>query len=125
MSRARETGIITCPHDSMGNPRPPVTTTIGETWIARGMKAKGTSGVTTRDFLGADLRHYIRALKNKGVGIRDEWEKDAFGRHKRWFLKDGHEIEIIPEKQKPAGGNLRASNSNYSSNSKKGGSSNE
>ena len=103
MNRARETGIITCPHDSMGNPRPPVITTIGETWIAKGMNAKGDIGVTTRDFLGADLRHYIRALKNKGVGIRDEWETDAFGRHKRWFLKDGHEIEIIPEIEKPAG----------------------
>ena len=106
MSRARETGIITCPHDSMGNPRPPVTTTIGETWIAKGMKAKGATGVTTRDFLGADLRHYIRALKNKGVGIRDEWETDAFGRHKRWFLNDGHKIEIIPEIEKPAQGRI-------------------
>ena len=125
MSRARETGIITCPHDSMGNPRPAVKTTFGETWVIKGMKAKSHAGVTTRDFLGADLRHYIRALKHKGIGIRDEWETDAFGRHKRWFLKDGHEIEIIPEKQKPAGSNLRASNSNNSSNGKKGGSSNE
>ena len=112
MSRARETGIITCPHDAMGNPRPPVTTTRGETWVIKGMKAKSLTGVTTRDFLGADLRHYIRALKHKGIGIRDEWETDAFGRHKRWFLNEGHEIEIVPEKQKPAGGNLRALNQN-------------
>lgn len=78
-----------------------MTTTPGETWVMRGMKAKGVAGVTTRDFLGADLRHYIRALKNKGISIRDEWETDAFGRHKRWFLNEGHEIEAIPEIEKP------------------------
>lgn len=112
MSRATDTGIITCPHDSKGNPRPPITTTPGETWVMSGMKEKGYRGVTTRDFLGADLRHYIRALKHKGVGIRDEWESDAFGRHKRWFLKEGYSIQIVSEKKKPSGN--RASDSNGS-----------
>jgi len=102
MSRLQETGIVTCPLDSIGNPRPPVSTTPGETWIVKGMESKGKVGVTTRDFLGADLRHYIRALKNKGVGIRDEWETDAFGRHKRWWLKEGHTLQVIPKKRKPA-----------------------
>ena len=111
MSRARETGIITCPHDSMGNPRPPVTTTIGETWVLLGMQVKAGKGVTTRDFLGADLRHYIRNFKNKGIGIREEWETDSFGRHKRWFLKDGHKIERVPKRKKPDACSKRASNS--------------
>ena len=108
-----ETGILTCPQESLGNPRPPIKTTLGETWIIKGMKSKGGAGVTTRDFLGADLRHYIRTLKNKGVGIRDEWETDAFGRHKRWFLKEGHSLEVIPKKRKPATAvTMQASNLN-------------
>lgn len=102
MSRARETGVVTCPHDSLGNSRPPVLTTCGETWVLSGMITKGSRGVTTRDFLGADLRHYIREFKRKGIGIRDEWETDSFGRHKRWYLKDGHALERIPQKTKPA-----------------------
>ena len=113
MRAAQESGLLTCPHDSLGNPRPPVTTTPGETWIVKGMKSKGRAGVTTRDFLGANLRHYIRALKNKGVGIRDEWESDGFGRHKRWFLKEGHSLEVIPKKTKPAtAATVQASNLN-------------
>lgn len=100
MSRAMETGIVICPNDSLGNPRPPVTTTCGETWVLSGMIAKGRTGVTTRDFLGADLRHFIRELKRRGIGIRDEWETDAFGRHKRWWLKEGHRLKRIPKKKK-------------------------
>jgi len=103
MSRLTETGIVTCPNDSLGNPGPVIKTTSGETWVMKGMELKSQIGVTTRDFLGADLRHYIRALKNKGVRIRDEWETDAFGRHKRWWLKEGHSIRTIPKKTKPAG----------------------
>ncbi len=109
MRRSTDTGLVSCPPDSLGNPRPPVMTTPGETWVISGMKEKGYRGVTTRDFLGADLRHYIRALKQKGLKIRDEWETDTFGRHKRWFLEPGHEIEVIPKKAKPAtadGGSL-------------------
>ncbi len=123
MSRARETGIITCPHDSMGNPRPPVTTTIGETWVLSGMIAKGSIGVTTRDFLGADLRHYIREFKRKGISVRDEWETDAFGRHKRWWLNEGHTLERIPEKKKPA--KAKRASQNPKSNGELGGHSDE
>ena len=120
MRAAQETGLLTCPNDSLGNPGPSITTTPGETWIVKGMKSKGRAGVTTRDFLGADLRHYIRALKNKGVGIRDEWETDSFGRHKRWFLKEGHSLEVITKKRKPAtAATVQASNLNP--NSKYGG----
>ena len=111
MSRATETGLVTCPNDSLGNLRPKVETTIGETWVLCGMIAKGSRGVTTRDFLGADLRHYIREFKRKGIGIRDEWETDSFGRHKRWWLKGGYSIERIPKKQKPTtAATVRASN---------------
>ena len=41
MRAAQETGLLTCPNDSLGNPRPPVTTTPGETWIVKGMNSKG------------------------------------------------------------------------------------
>ena len=99
MSRSREAGIVTLPNDALGNPRPQVETTSGETWVLTGMITKGNIGVTTRDFLGADLRHYIREFKRKGIGVRDEWETDAFGRHKRWWLKDGYSIERIPKKK--------------------------
>lgn len=121
MRAAQEMGLLTCPNDSLGNPRPPVTTTPGETWIVKGMKSKGRAGVTTRDFLGADLRHYIRALKNKGVGIRDEWETDSFGRHKRWFLKEGHSLEVIPKKTKAAGGKAKRLSNPIASNGEIGG----
>lgn len=110
MSRASETGIVTCPKDSLGNPRPLVETTPGETWVLSGMIAKGAVGVTTRDFLGADLRHYVREFKRKGIGVRDEWETDSFGRHKRWWLTEGHMLERIPKKKKPVAGSKRASN---------------
>ena len=113
MSRVMDTGIVTLPDDSLGQPRGTVKTTPGETWVLTGMIAKGSNGVTTRDFLGADLRHYIRALKHKGVGIRDEWESDSFGKHKRWFLKEGHTLERVPEKRKPAtAATVQASNLN-------------
>lgn len=125
MSSARETGIVTRPDDSLGNPRPLVTTTPGETWVVGGMLAKGVRGVTTRDFLGADLRHYIREFKRKGIGVRDEWETDSFGRHKRWWLTDGHTLERVPKKTKPAGGNQRASNPNTSKDRNLGGLSDE
>ncbi len=121
MSHARETGIVTRPDDSLGNPRPPVKTTPGETWVVGGMLAKGVRGVTTRDFLGADLRHYIREFKRKGIGIRDEWETDSFGRHKRWWLTDGHKLERVPKKTKPAGGDQRASNQNTNNGELEGG----
>ena len=103
MSRATETGVVICPRDRHGNPRLSIKTTAGETWVIKCMKAKGRTGVTTRDFLGADLRHYIRSFKNKGIEIRDEWETDAFGRHKRWWLNDGYTIECVPKKTKAAG----------------------
>ena len=124
MSRTIEAGIVTRPNDALGNPRPQVETTSGETWVLSGMITKGDIGVTTRDFLGADLRHYIREFKRKGIGVRDEWETDSFGRHKRWFLKDGHTIKRIPKKTKPAAGSERASNPK-SSNGKSGDKSDE
>ena len=113
MSRVMDTGIVTLPDDSLGQPRGTVKTTPGETWVLTGMIAKGSNGVTTRDFLGADLRHYIREFIRKGIGIRDEWETDSFGRHKRWWLTDGHALERIPKKTKtPTAGTVESSNPN-------------
>ena len=113
MERPSDKGVITCPPDSLGNPRPDISTTSGETWVASKMMFKGSIGVTCRDFNGADLRHYIRALKNKGVGIHDEWETDAFGKHKRWFIKPGYSLRRIPKKTKPTPqAKVRVSNSN-------------
>ena len=84
------------------------------------MMDKGTIGVTTRDFLGADLRHYIRNLKHKGIGIREAWETDAFGRHKRWWLKDGHSIELVSKKRKPTTGATVLASNPHASNSEIG-----
>ena len=103
MSRPQETGVVLRKSININQPDLTTTTTIGETWVFVGMQNKGRAGVTTRDFLGADLRSHIRRLKHKGIGIRDEWETDAFSRHKRWWLKDGHTIELVPKKTKPAG----------------------
>ena len=96
MRGAQITGIVTRQSEIENMPDLTVKTTRGEIWIVTTMKAKGSIGVTTRDFLGADLRHYIRSLKNKGIGIEDEWETDTFGKHKRWKLKSGHHIELVP-----------------------------
>ena len=124
MGRPTHTGVLTCPPDSLGNPRPPIKTTPGETWVLSGMIAKGSKGVTTRDFLGADLRHYIREFNRKGIGIRDEWETDSFGRHKRWWLKEGHSIKTIPKKTKPAGRAAKRVSNPKNSNGEIGGLSN-
>jgi len=112
MSRRQLAGIVTRQSDVAGVLALSVSITCGEVWVFSTMLAKGKRGVTCRDFNGADLRHYIRNLKNKGVGIDHRWKKDAFSRHKRWWLKDGHSFEDT-SKKKPATGRMsRVSNPN-------------
>ena len=80
MGRPTHTGVLTCPLDSFGNPRPNIITTPGETWVTEKMLFKD----------------------RKGVGIWDRWETDAFGRHKRWFIKPGYSLRRVPKVKKPA-----------------------
>lgn len=78
--------------------------TAKTTTIYDGFLKAGRHGVTTRDWPGYDLRHYIRVMRNKGIAITDEWEGHEDGQHKRWFLADGHSHREIahPKKTKPA-----------------------
>lgn len=63
----------------------------------------GSEGITCRDWHGYDLRHHLRVLRNKGIGIDREWEKHEGGQHGRWRLKPGHSHkEILIPKEKPA-----------------------
>ena len=65
----------------------------------------GRKGITCRDWQGFDLRHHLRVLRNKGIGIEREWEKHEGGQHGRWRLRPGHSHREItyPQKQKPSG----------------------
>lgn len=115
MPRARLAGIVTRQSEVQRKPSHSVELRCGEVWVFQKMLTAGRKGVTCRDFLGADLRHYIRNLKHKGIGIDFKWEQDAFSHHKRWWLKEGHsfqEIPYVPKKKKPAAGSERASNPN-------------
>jgi len=113
MPRARLAGIVTRESEVSGKPSHSVELRCGEVWVFKKMLAAGLNGVTCRDFIGADLRHYIRNLKGKGVGIDFKWEADAFSRHKRWWLKSGHSFKEIPysKKSKPStAATVKASN---------------
>lgn len=96
LTRARTACEVTRKAETAGKPDHKAIITCGEVWVFNRMVQYGKRGVTTRDFLGADLRHYIRNLKRKGIGIDFEWETDSFGRHKRWRLRDGHTSRNVP-----------------------------
>lgn len=100
MGRAKIAGEVIRKSEVAEMPDHRTVLTCGEVWVYRTMAAKGKLGVTCADFNGADLRHYIRNLKNKVIGIDEEWEADAFSRHKRWRLKDGHSFREIPYPKK-------------------------
>ena len=104
MSRQKLAGIVTRQSEVEGKPSHSTELRCGEVYIFKLIQSYGSRGITCGDFRG-DLRHYIRNLKQKGVGLREAWENDAFGRHKRWWLKPGHSFREIPyvPKKKPSG----------------------
>ena len=105
MSRARIAAIVTRASEVAGKPSHSTELRCGEVYIFKLIQSKGSRGITCGDFRG-DLRHYIRNLKHKGIGLNEAWEKDAFGHHKRWWLKEGHSIVDIPytpKRKKTAG----------------------
>lgn len=85
--------------------------------VFQSLMAAGKRGITCRDWHGYDLRHFIRALRNAGIGIDREWETNGpefGGQHGRWKLRPGHSYREVPypERKKPSG--KRASNPNTS-----------
>ena len=127
MSRARQAAIVTRKSEVAGKPSHSTELRCGEVYIFKLIQSKGSRGITCGDFRG-DLRHYIRNLKHKGIGLKEAWEKDAFGQHKRWWLKEGHSIVDIPytpKRKKTAGDEPERSSNPKNSNGEIGGLSDE
>ena len=115
MSRAKIAGEVTRKSETAGMPDHSAVLICGEYLVFKKMATFGARGVTTRDFAGWDLRHYIRNLKKKGVAISEQWEADELSRHKRWRLKSGHAHKEIPYPKKtksPTVAPVTTSNSN-------------
>lgn len=102
--------------ETPGRPGLSITLKAGVALVFKGFAERGKAGFTTRDWPGYDLRHYIREMKNSGIGIDSRWEKNALGgQHKRWWLRDGHSYEEIPYPEKTRASRrrpLKLSNSN-------------
>lgn len=89
--------------ETSGKPNNAIILKAGVALVYQGFEKRGKRGFTTRDWPGYDLRHYIREMKNRGIGIDHAWEKNGLGgQHKRWWLRDGHSSEEIayPKKKK-------------------------
>ena len=102
--------------ETIGKPSNTVVLKAGVALIYRGFEKQGKRGFTTKDWPGYDLRHYIREMRNAGVGIDHRWEKnDLGGQHKRWWLREGHSSQEIPypKRKKPStAATVMASNPN-------------
>lgn len=124
MSRRKTACEVTRKSETAGMPDHSTVLTMGTSIVYRKLAEVGRSGITTRDFPGWDVRHYIRVMKESGIGFDFTWEKNELGgQHKRWWLKDGHShIEIpYPKKTKPTtGATVLASISNKTSIEMKG-----
>lgn len=105
MGRAKVAREITRKAETFGKPDHKTILTKGTAIVFDKMQKLGSRGITTRDLPGWDLRHYIRVMRNKGIGIDREWEAHDGGQHGRWKLRAGHTSRDIPypEKQKTAG----------------------
>lgn len=114
MSRAKVAREITRKAEALGKPDHKIVLTMGTALVFDKMLELGPRGITTRDLPGWDLRHYLRVMRRKGIGIDRKWEKHEGGQHGRWSLRAGHTSREIPypEKTKPAAAaTARASNS--------------
>ena len=112
MGRAAATILVTRKSETDG--KPDLNIPVGNTpsLVFLSLVKAGSKGITCRDWHGYDLRHHLRVLRNKGIGIDREWEKHEGGQHGRWKLRPGHSHKEItyPKKQKPSG--KRALNQN-------------
>ena len=99
-----------------------------QAWTLQQLVASGATGVTPIERPAPRWSDYVLHLRRSGLTIETIPEKHSglfSGTHGRYVLHDKVKLATVnPEKQKPAGSNQRASNSNNSSNGKKGGSSN-
>ena len=111
---------VTRKSEMAGMPDHKVIITQKAALVYESLAKAGDRGITCRDWHGYDLRHFLRVLRNKGIGIDREWEKnspDFGGQHGRWKLRHGHSHRDIPypEKKKAAAtGIARPSNPNTS-----------
>ena len=130
MERRKIAYEVTRLSETPGYPALTATVTQKAALVYKSLVDAGSRGITCRDWNGYDLRHFLRALRNKGIGIDREWEKNGpefGGQHGRWKLRHGHSHKEIPypKKTKPTtAATVLASNSIDTSNTKKGGSSN-
>ena len=96
---------VTRESETPGQPSMHTTLTMGTALVFKKLMLVGKAGITTRDFPGWDVRHYLRQMRNVGIGFHDKREPNEFGgSHKRWWLRDGHSyVEIpYPKRTKPA-----------------------
>ena len=94
--------------ETLGKPDLLTTVTQKAALVYQILEKAGSRGITCRDWHGYDLRHFIRVLRNKGIGIDREWEKNSpefGGQHGRWRLRKGHSHEVVSysKMKKPAG----------------------
>lgn len=115
MSRTRMAAIVTRQSEVVGLPDVNIEIANTPARVYLSLAKAGSKGITCRDWHGYDLRHHLRVLRNKGVGIDRSWEKHEGGQHGRWKLRDGHTHRIIDDfkKRKPAtAATVQASNLN-------------
>ncbi len=115
MSRRKVAISVHRKSETPGMPDFTTTLTMGTALVFRRLVEVGSAGITTKDFPGWDVRHYLRVMRNKGIGIHDKWETNALGRHKRWWLRNGHSFREVPYpvKKKPARRAGQTSNSSH------------
>ena len=118
MSRSRQVAIVTRESEVAGVPDLKINVANTPFRVYLSLEKAGPKGITCRDWHGYDLRHHLRVLRNKGVGIDRTWEKHEGGQHGRWRLRAGHSHRIIddPKMTKAAGDQtIRLSSSNANS----------
>lgn len=116
MSRRKIAYEVHRKSETPGKPDHKTIITQKTTLIYDKLVAAGRRGITTRDMPGYDLRHFLRVMRNSGIGIDREWESNADGgQHGRWRLRKGHTHRQVPypEKTKAStAATVKLSNSN-------------